>query len=286
MSRIRPETVLRQRVITALLLLAVLLPALWAAPLWPFALLTLLMVGAAGWEWGRLNGLAGASAVALGLTVAALSGAVHLLAGTHGIPAFLWWLAMVLWVLGGAWVLGQGLAGWPRIPAGLRLVLGTVMLVAAWLAMAQAKVVGVNFLLSIFALVWAADIAAYFCGRAFGRRKLAPSISPGKSWEGVAGGMAGVLFLALLWVTFDQGLAASVPSLYSLLLARIGVVGLVVSALFLAGLSVLGDLFESLVKRSAGVKDSSALLPGHGGVLDRIDALLPVFPLALALASL
>ena len=279
-------TVLGQRVITALLLLAVLLPALWASSLWPFALLTLLMVGAAGWEWGRLNGLVGASAVTLGLAVAALSATVHLLVGDHGVPAVLWWLALASWVLGGAWVLGQGVAGWPRIPAGLRVSLGVLMLVAAWLAMAQAKTVGVNFLLSIFVLVWAADVAAYFCGRAFGRRKLAPSISPGKSWEGVAGGMAGVLVLAVLWVSLDQRVVASVPSLYSLLLERLGVIGLVVSALFLAGLSVVGDLFESLVKRSAGVKDSSALLPGHGGVLDRIDALLPVFPLALALASL
>jgi phosphatidate cytidylyltransferase len=154
---------------------------------------------------------------------------------------------------------------------------------------AQARVIGINFLLSVLLLVWVADIFAYFAGRAFGlkftKNKLAPAISPGKSWEGVWGGMAGVVVLALAWVWADAHWQASVPSFYS----RLGAQGwwlLLIAVLFMAAMSVVGDLVESLIKRSVGVKDSSGLLPGHGGVLDRVDALLPTLPLAMMLTSL
>ena len=119
-------------------------------------------------------------------------------------------------------------------------------------------------------------------------RKLAPSISPNKSWEGVFGGMAGVLLLAALWIFFDRQIAPAdwSRSLYSHLWQGGGLVWLVPSVMALAGLSVVGDLVESLVKRAAGAKDSSQLLPGHGGVLDRIDAQLPTLPFAMALVTL
>ena len=135
-------------------------------------------------------------------------------------------------------------------------------------------------------VVWVADISAYFCGRAFGRNKLAPTISPGKSWEGVYGGVAGVLLLALGWIALESQLDLGSASVFKLLQQGLGWGGLLLAALLLTALSVVGDLFESLVKRAAGAKDSSALLPGHGGVLDRVDALLPVLPAALALISL
>ena len=141
-------------------------------------------------------------------------------------------------------------------------------------------------MLSVLCIVWMADIAAYFGGRAFGKRKLAPAISPNKSWEGVWSGMAGVLLLAAVWIAIDGRFDVDGPSVFSRLHAAWGVVGLVVAALALCALSVVGDLFESLVKRAAGAKDSSRLLPGHGGVLDRVDALLPVLPAALALTTL
>ena len=193
-----------------------------------------------------------------------------------------------LWVLVGAWLIRAGVAGWPKIPQPVRLVGGLLALSAAWLAVAQARTIGVNFLLSVLVLVWVADIFAYFAGRAFGlkftKRKLAPAISPGKSWEGVWGGMAGVLVLAVAWTLADRALQASVPSLYSRLASQ-GWWLLIVAAIFMAAMSVVGDLAESLIKRSAGVKDSSNLLPGHGGVLDRVDALLPTLPLAMMLAS-
>ena len=276
---------LKQRVITALVLMAFLLPALFARPAWPFAVLSLLLLGAAGWEWGRLNG-AGAASVPMGLLLAALC-ALALWAGWGAAPpALVWWATMAVWVLGGAFVLRGGPAAWPLIPAGIRWALGLALLWTAWLALAHAKAIGINFILSVFCLVWAADIAAYFGGRAFGKRKLALAISPGKSWEGVWSGMLGALVLAVLWLLADASWVMDSPSLYTRVSARFGLVGLALVVVFLVAMSVVGDLFESLVKRSAGAKDSSGLLPGHGGVLDRVDALLPAFPLALAWASL
>jgi phosphatidate cytidylyltransferase len=192
---------------------------------------------------------------------------------------------MGVWVLGGSWALRAGPAGWGLLPRGLRWALGLIGLWLAWLALASARTSGVNFILSIFSLVWVSDIAAYFGGRAFGKHKLALSISPGKSWEGVWSGMLGVLVLAAVWMLADHTWHLGSPSLFTHLHAHLGVVGLVLVCIFLAAMGVVGDLVESLVKRHAGAKDSSGLLPGHGGVLDRVDALLPVFPLALALSS-
>ena len=280
---------LKQRVITALVLLALLLPTLFYPSPWPFAVLLLVLLAAGGWEWGRLNGLGMAGALGLGAACVLLCGFSWWL-GWLERPLTTWWvLGGALWVLGGAALLRAGVSGWPRIPAAVRLVAGVLALWLAWLAVVQARMVGTNFLLSVLALVWAADIAAYFAGRAFGLRftknKLAPSISPGKSWEGVWGGAAGVMVLALVWTTMDAVLQAPVASFYTVL-ARRGWWLLVVAVLFMTAMSVAGDLIESLVKRSAGAKDSSNLLPGHGGVLDRVDALLPTLPLALMLYSL
>ncbi len=282
---------LRQRVITALVLVALLLASLMSASRWPFALLTLALMAAAGWEWGRLNQAPEMGALALGAGVAA-GGLLALRAGLDGqAPATLWWAVLLAWLVGGPAVLRGGPAAWPRVPRGVRWMLGLALLWAAWLALAQARAAGINFMLSALCLVWMADIAAYFGGRAFGHRKLALSISPGKSWEGVWSGMAGVLLLGVFWHWLDGQFASGVhafdgPSLYSRLLGSLGWAGMGLCLLALAGLSVVGDLIESLVKRAAGAKDSSGLLPGHGGVLDRVDALLPVLPAALALATL
>ncbi|WP_370681815.1 phosphatidate cytidylyltransferase [Comamonas sp. GB3 AK4-5] len=280
---------LKQRVITAMVLLAILLPALFASSPLPFTLLVLVMVAAGAWEWGRLNGFGQAASVATAGVCMALCG----LAWQQGWVArdlrLLWLAAGVAWVLGSVALIRLGVPGWAQIPRAVRWAGGVLALWLAWLAVAQARAIGVNFLLSIMALVWAADICAYFAGRRFGlkftRNKLAPAISPGKSWEGVWGGVAGVLLLALVWVFLDRHFAASVPSFYSQL-ARAGWPLLIVAAVFMAAMSVVGDLIESLIKRSAGAKDSSNLLPGHGGVLDRIDALLPTLPLAMMLTTL
>lgn len=304
---------LKQRVITALVLIAILLPALAAHAAWPFSLLSLVFISAAGWEWSRLNEAPGArawlmaAAVAgaclyagqyLGLPVwsqamlqAEPGSATHVHAWDRPLlgfttPVWIWALAVPVWVVGGGLALRYGSQYWREWPPLPRRLLGLGLLVLAWLALVEIKAQGGNFMLSVFCLVWAADIGAYFGGRAFGQRKLAPSISPGKSWEGVWSGMLAVLLLACAWIWLDRNLGVDSPSLYSRLLMGLGPVGLVGALVFLTAMSVAGDLFESLIKRQAGAKDSSQLLPGHGGVLDRIDALLPVLPLSLALMTL
>lgn len=303
---------LRQRVITALVLVAILLPTLVVDAVWPFSLLSLVFISAAGWEWSRLNGASGArawlmaAAVAGGCVYAAqvfglpvwqaaeslpaaamthVHGVAHPLVGFFT-PTWVWLTALPVWVVGGALALRYGPLYWGQWPDWPRRLLGLLILVAAWLALADIKAQGGNFMLSVFCLVWAADIGAYFGGRAFGRRKLAPSISPGKSWEGVWSGMLAVLLLAVLWIAIDRHVGVDSPSVYSRLLLGVGPVGMVLALAFLSAMSVVGDLFESMIKRQAGAKDSSQLLPGHGGVLDRVDALLPVLPLSLALMAL
>lgn len=279
---------LKQRVITALVLLLILLPALFYRSPIPFCVIALVLIAAGGWEWGRLNGYGQVASLFSGLACVGTCAASWWLGMLERALPWLWFFAAAAWVLAGAWALHRGVSAWSRHPRGVRLVAGLAALWLAWLAVAQARVIGINFLLSILTLVWVADIFAYFTGRAFGGRfsrgKLAPSISPGKSWEGVWGGMTGVVVLAFAWRWIDAALGVAVPSLYSHL-GRQGGGFLLIAVVFMAAMSVVGDLFESLVKRSAGVKDSSALLPGHGGVLDRIDALLPTLPLALMLYS-
>jgi len=276
---------LRQRVITALVLVAVLLATLAASSAWPFAVLTLAFMAAGGWEWGRLNDAHGALAWAMAAVVA-VAGAAALAAGLTGqVPAVLWWCGVALWVLGGAVALRTGPAGWPRLARPARWLLGVVALWLAWLAVAHARTLSVNFLLSVLCLVWMADIAAYFGGRAWGRAKLAPAISPGKSWAGVWSGIAGVLVLAAFWMWLDRRMGFDGASLYTRLFTNLGGLGMALALVLLCALSVVGDLVESLVKRAAGAKDSSQLLPGHGGVLDRVDALLPTLPAAMALMT-
>ena len=274
---------LKQRVITAMILLAILLPALFYKTPIPFCALALLMIAAGAWEWGRLNAIGFIGSLGLA-ALCVLACGLSWYAGFLERPLpMLWAVAGTAWVLTGSWLLRSGVAGWSRIPKGLRLAGGLVALWAAWLAISQARVMGIEFLLSVLLLVWVADIFAYFAGRTFGGKfskgKLAPSISPGKSWEGVWGGMAGVGILSLVWFFWGG------DTLYSQLAQRHGMALMLLAVIFMAALSVVGDLVESLIKRSAGVKDSSGLLPGHGGVLDRVDALLPTLPLAMLLVS-
>ena len=278
----------KQRIITAVVLLALLLPALFAPSPWPFALLTLVLIGAAGWEWGRLNGAGDARSIGVGRgwsrsAVRAASrsaGRCRAVAGAGG------WRCCV-WVLGGAWALRGGPAGWPRVPRRLRLRARAASRCGSpgWRWPARASI-GINFLLSVFVLVWVADIAAYFGGRALRPPQARAGDQPRQELGGRVerhGRRAGCwrrCGSAARRAARRSIRPASTPPAASASASS----ALVWRLLFLAAMSVVGDLVESLVKRSAGAKDSSALLPGHGGVLDRIDALLPVLPLALALA--
>ncbi|WP_210545562.1 phosphatidate cytidylyltransferase [Rhodoferax sp. PAMC 29310] len=280
---------LKQRVITALVLLALLIPTFLVDDPRYFCAIAMVFIAAGAWEWGMLNGYS--QSVSLGVAGALLlvcSLLWWLGALNQRLPS-LWILAGGSWVLFGAFLLRGGVQAWGRYPQAMRLAGGGFALCVAWLAVAQARVIGINYLLSILVLVWVADIFAYFAGKALGRslfkNKLAPSISPGKSWEGALGGMVGVVVLAFAWRWADTHWNVSVLSMFSHLGNKSGLL-LLIASVFMATMSVAGDLIESLVKRSAGAKDSSGLLPGHGGVLDRVDALLPTLPLAMMLYSL
>jgi phosphatidate cytidylyltransferase len=267
---------LKQRVITAVVMLAVLLPVILFAPPGGFGALIGFVLIFAAWEWARLLGLRARQPVAY----AALAGVVLALSvamlpvGAPGLitAASLFWLLVAPYALLRKPALAQG--AW----RGFLLAAGLLLFAACWHALMRARVIGVPFVVSLMALVWLADIGAYFAGKAFGRRKLAPSISPGKTWEGAFGGLAVVLAVALVVAFVSQGRVATI---FDALIWRDGPVRGVGSLVLLVALSIVGDLFESLMKRQTGVKDSSALLPGHGGVLDRVDALLPVLPLAM-----
>jgi phosphatidate cytidylyltransferase len=212
-------------------------------------LLALVLIAAAGWEWGRLNEAGASLALAMGGALA-LGGGLALGAGWHHrAPDALWWAVTLLWLACGALALRAGPTAWPQLPQTVRWVVGLLALWSAWLALANSRVIGINFMLSLLCLVWMADVAAYFGGRALGRRKLALAISPGKSWEGVWSGMAGVLLLALFWMWLDTRFEFDSPSLYTSLAHALGWAGAALALLALCGLSVVGDLIESLVKR-------------------------------------
>ena len=274
---------LRERVITALVLLALLIPAVMARSPLPFALLTIVLIGAAGWEWGRLCGLPRAAAIVSGVLLGLACAAIAPLGGGIGGVEFsgdAWGAVAVLWIVGGALALRAGPDRFRQLNAVVRFVVGWVLIGAAWAALIASWERGLAYLASVCALVWFADIFAYFGGRAFGKRKLAPSISPGKSWEGAISGLLAVIVLGVIVVVVS---VHPHGNLFALLRERFGMAGMILACAALVALAIVGDLVESLVKRAAGAKDSSGLLPGHGGVLDRVDALLPVFPAALAL---
>ena len=154
---------------------------------------------------------------------------------------------------------------------------------AAWLAfVAMYASFGITMVISLLAIVWVADIMAYFTGMAFGKHRMSPAISPKKSWEGVAGGMLSVMILGLIFAWFFSWMN-TIPGV---IVESMGVVAWIVAAFILVSLSIVGDLFESALKRQAGIKDSSNLLPGHGGFYDRLDAMMPTLPAGFLLTVL
>jgi phosphatidate cytidylyltransferase len=272
---------LGQRVATALVLLAILVPAIFLAPPWVWGAVSLALLAVAGHEWGRLLG-APRGGLAMGGLLAAAGTAYIVWRTAHPVgapPAAVALIAatsLAFWVSAGP----VSLLRVRRIGHGWAI--GALVLAACWLALYELRLAGAALLVSCMAIVWLADIGAYFAGRAFGRRKLAPRVSPGKTWEGVAGGIVAVLAAAALAAVLLPAGPGS-PIFSSRLAAQAGWPVTVALLAGVAALSVVGDLYESLLKRLAGVKDSGRILPGHGGVLDRIDALIPTMPGCLLL---
>lgn len=266
---------LLQRVVTALFLVVLIVGVLFWGSTTAWVMLTLPLLGLALWEWCRLLSRAWPVPVVLSLA-AALAYHVY----RADLPAPPAWLVPLL---------AAGLLAWlvvavpavfrARLAPGFSVWLACLSLFNLWLALYEFRVVGPWTLLSVMAIVWLADTGAYVAGRSLGRHKLAPKVSPGKTWEGVVGGIVLVCLVAWL-VQRSAGLPAG--SIFSTAVAtHFGVGTMLLSLGFIVMLSVLGDLYESLLKRTAGVKDSSQVLPGHGGVFDRVDALVPAMPLCL-----
>jgi phosphatidate cytidylyltransferase len=266
---------LRTRVITAVLLLAGFLCALFVFPPIGWALAMTLVAVLGAWEWGGLMHLSGVGrAVYASTTLLLCAGTLvaypEALGLRDGLPASAWDLghrvypyAALFWLLAvPVWLIRR----WTLSRKPIASVVGWVVVFPAWLALIHLRQLGPITLLAIMAIVWIADIGAYFSGRALGRHKLAPTISPGKTWEGAVGG-------AIAVVAYGLVMASGVPQI-----SGVNRFVLVMVLLFLAGISVVGDLFESLLKRQAGLKDSSQILPGHGGVLDRIDSITSSMP--------
>ena len=270
---------LRQRVITAVVLVAALLAAAAAGRIALDSVLAVIL-GAAAFEWLRLAQQAGAVCVvvAAGLAAALLAAQAFGAAMPEEAMLTLMAVACGVWLLVALLVL-RGAHRGARVPHATSAVLAVILLAAAWLALMRLIDAGLVYLLSVFVLVWLADIAAFFVGRRWGRRRVAPAISPGKTWAGVGGAIAAVLAVALV----TARLAPQVPAFSTLLQQRLALpLSLGVLAALVA-LSIVGDLFESVLKRQVNAKDSGRLLPGHGGVLDRIDAMIAVLPAAALL---
>lgn len=272
---------LKTRVITALVLLVGCLTALFWLPPPAWSIFAGALVVPAAWEWGKLIGLprigCGLYAVGVVALCAALLGleqaessALVLHAGglravVYVVASLFWMVVVPLWL----W------RSWLPAQRWLAALTGLLVLVPTWLALVDLRNLGPSLLLLLMSVAWVSDIAAYFAGRRFGRHKLAPSISPGKTWEGVAGAVLAVSVYAGLWSFAWHGYF---PQVFKSM--RFGAFGMLLFLWLLTAIGIYGDLFESALKRRAGVKDSGTLLPGHGGVLDRIDALTSVLPLA------
>lgn len=263
---------LRQRIITAIILVPLVLGAIFLLPSTGFALVMAAVILIGAWEWGNMMGLEEYHhRLAYCVVIAVAIVVCHYLPAplTYGI-AVIWWSIAFKWVV--SYPKNEDRWGNPKVLG----LMGIVVLSPAWRALVdiQALEDGPLVLLFVMGLVWAADTGAYFAGRQWGNRKLAPEVSPGKSIAGLLGGLVGSLILAsIVLMTWDM----SVGSAPFLLLVLITVL-----------FSVLGDLLESMVKRHRGIKDSSNILPGHGGILDRVDSLtaaLPIYATGLLMAG-
>ncbi len=261
---------LKQRIITALILAPLVLGAIYylSTPVVAIILGLIILIGA--WEWAGLSGFESlqSRAIYAGITALLMFVSYPLITKVSMniflIVACLWWLIALIVI-----VSSQIKGSLPKQNNWLFLIVGFVVLVPAWMSILYLHGLGSEWVLFLLALIWTADIGAYFAGRALGRHKLADKISPGKSWEGVIGGLVAVLLIAMLFLPKLMGSENISTAMILLCLAT-------------ALISVLGDLTESVVKRISGKKDSGNILPGHGGVMDRIDSLTAAAPIFTA----
>jgi phosphatidate cytidylyltransferase len=269
---------LKTRVITAIALLAVLFPVLWSKSFAAFVVVAACFLAAATWESFRLFKVGRP----LLPTVVVTGLFLFLLASDRQEQAtMLYAICVAIWAVRLTPALAFGL---PPLETNANVLLSgvyAITLLGCFMAVAGLYTRSPLYLLSVLVVVWVADIGAYFAGKNFGRRRLAPTISPGKTWEGAIGGWFAVAVLSSVAAT-QAALADTFPAH---VLREWGWAGLLGLMTLIVAASVVGDLFESQLKRRADIKDSSGLLPGHGGVLDRVDALIPSLPLAALLAS-
>jgi len=261
---------LKQRLITVAIVLPLLLAGMFLLPnsAWSFLLLAPAALGAL--EWAKLAGLSGKLRNSF-VACVVLSGLLLMLvqwrmpSQAANVAAWVYLLALLFWAIV---VPGWLYFKWRVSAPALMVLSGWIVLVPAWLAVATLQK-SAALLLMLLLVIWIADTAAYFAGRRFGRRKLAPQISPGKTWEGVIGAVIAVLIYG-----FGVGFVLQPDAnVYDR-------AGLLVFICVLTTFSIIGDLFESWIKRQAGAKDSGELLPGHGGILDRIDSVTAAMPFA------
>jgi len=260
---------LKLRIVSALIAAPLAVAAVFLLPPTSFALVFAALAGIALDEWGRLAGYSTWRGRMVYLLV--FGGLCVALAQMPGAAV------AALAVMGVGWVIAAGIVvGYPRSAMVLRAPgvipgAGLLVLTGAWLGLVSLRAqpgLGAWLIIWLFVVVWSADIGAYFVGRAYGRHKLALAVSPGKTWEGAAGGLVCSVLLA-------TGLVGIVPALR---MVSLSLTDWALLAFALGAISIVGDLFESVLKRETGAKDSGTLLPGHGGLLDRIDALLAVLP--------
>ena len=265
---------LKQRIITALLLLPVVILAILYLPTPAFSLLWLVALNLAAWEWSALAKLN--SSVSRLIYVLALDLALVMLwlnLNVKDITDTVMLMAAGCWIIVVLSLLFDITRRMTELSTGtyqlVSLVVGVFVIVPTWLALVLLHQVQPSSVLLVFCLVWAADTGAYFAGRRFGKRKLAPSISPGKSWEGVFGGLLLSLVFVYIWsLMFDMSKSEQIM--------------FIVIAMITVMLSIYGDLLESIFKRVSGIKDSGQLLPGHGGIMDRLDSITAAGPIFVA----
>jgi phosphatidate cytidylyltransferase len=277
---------LKTRVITAIVLLALFIPILIYSPTIILSIVASIVISLASWEWGRfIWGVQSRLPIFYSLMIQALLALMiyciqennhELISRLSEFMMGILWISMIFWLIVVPFILSRKLQFSIKNNTPLLAIVGVIIFVSDWYAFILLRDKGLWVLLSVLMIVWTADIGAYFTGKQIGKHKLAPQLSPGKSIEGAFGGMVAVCILGLIFFSMN----ISSMNFFNVIGHEYSLIVLIPLSIFLAGMSVVGDLFESQLKRLSGMKDSSGLLPGHGGVMDRLDALLPVLPIA------